>query len=314
MWKAYKYETIGRNHALEGIPCQDKTAMLVDKDGSIAISLADGAGSARLSHIGATYVTKWTVKYLLEHFNDLYSGIKNNEKEMFLEKINIELSHLAEDNKCSKNDFASTLLFCAIKDEKFIAGHIGDGVIGIHGSSGAELFSAPLNGTYINETVFVNDATIDEFRIYNGEIGEIDGFMLLSDGSANSLFEYKSNSFSIAAEQIFTYSRIIREDIFNQLLSESFDDTVRKRTGDDCSIALLSSEIKDMNNVNPEMLKAIFDIDRNDKVSIKRLKKYICIVNMIHRGFSIVEISRALHIKEKYMKKYIRRFSTQGII
>ena len=57
MWNSVECAVQGRGHIKSDIPCQDKT-FHVHENGVDVIALADGAGSARLSHYGAEFVTK----------------------------------------------------------------------------------------------------------------------------------------------------------------------------------------------------------------------------------------------------------------
>ena len=52
MWKVVQCAVQGRGHIKGNIPCQDKIHYYTDENTTIT-ALADGAGSAKLSHIGA---------------------------------------------------------------------------------------------------------------------------------------------------------------------------------------------------------------------------------------------------------------------
>ena len=58
MWNVIQCAAQGRSHIKSDIPCQDKTYSAFDNDTQV-IALADGAGSAKLSHYGAETVTKF---------------------------------------------------------------------------------------------------------------------------------------------------------------------------------------------------------------------------------------------------------------
>ena len=196
-----------------------------------------------------------------------------------------------------------------------MAGHIGDGIIGVHRSNCTALFSAPANGEFANETVFVSDDNAPlNLRIYGGEIGDIDGFILLSDGSANSLYEYKRARFSDAVENIFVMSGIMSSECFAGLLVEAFDDIVRKKTTDDCSIALLTLPISDLSKLSWETQLEVFGVTGNKRVARKRIKKYIQVVNLARNGICYSQIGRKMHIKKKYVRKYIYYFKENGFI
>ena len=317
MWKVYSYEVKGRKHELMDIPCQDKTAVLMDEDNMVnAVALADGAGSSRLSEKGAECVVAHVLPYVNMNFDKFYENLKKQSiKDELVTHLQDELKRIARENDCHIKDMASTLLFCVIKGSRFLAGHIGDGVIGLHRISGATILSVPANGEFANETVFVSDLDAKlHLRFYGGEIEDIDGFVLMSDGSANSLYEYRSARFSDAIENIFVMAGIMQSERFNELLVEAFDNMVRRRTTDDCSIALIASQIDDLSKLPLKKQLEIFDVTENDRAVKKRLKKYVQVINMAREGISYTQIGRALHIKKKYVRKYINYFSELGLI
>ena len=52
---------------------------------------------------------------------------------------------MSDELNASLKDLSSTLLFVAVKGNKFLAGHIGDGLIGSFDESGSQVFSPPEN-------------------------------------------------------------------------------------------------------------------------------------------------------------------------
>ena len=57
MWKYVSCEVQGRGHIKSNTPCQDKV-LSFSRNGVVLILLADGAGSARLSHFGAECIVQ----------------------------------------------------------------------------------------------------------------------------------------------------------------------------------------------------------------------------------------------------------------
>ena len=74
----------GRAHIKNDVPCQDKTYTLTDPSGA-SIALADGAGSAGMSHFGAEPVTKCITEYLTEHFEEFCSLAVMVDEEKIIE-------------------------------------------------------------------------------------------------------------------------------------------------------------------------------------------------------------------------------------
>lgn len=318
MWHTCSYEVRGRKHELTNLPCQDKTAVFNDKANSVtAIALADGAGSARLSEKGAECIINHVLPYVSENFDKLYENRhKQFIKDELLNYLQEKLMCIAHEYNCSMENLATTMLFCVIKDSRFLAGHIGDGVIGLlRRSNDVAVLSTPENGYFANETVFVSNADAAfHLRIYGGDIGNINGVILMSDGSANSLYEYRRARFSKAVENIFTMARIMPSESFAELLAETFYEVVRKRTSDDCSVALLTLPISDLSELSLERQQEIFGVTGNDRTAKKRIKKYIQVANMAREEKSYAHISRMLHIKMKFIRKYVHHFKESGLI
>ena len=67
-----------------------------------------------------------------------------------IEVIEKRLEQTAKQQECDMIDLASTLLFVAIKDNKFIMAHIGDGIIGYLKQDELKIATHPMNGEFIN--------------------------------------------------------------------------------------------------------------------------------------------------------------------
>ena len=89
------------------------------------------------------------------------------------------LTLLANNLKCGIKDLASTLLFVAIKENQFILGHVGDGIIGYLKHGQLKIASFPTNGEFPNETLFATSPNADsQMNIVKGELNAISGFVL----------------------------------------------------------------------------------------------------------------------------------------
>ena len=71
MWSSVQCAVQGRSHVISNTPCQDKTFHMSEDDTEV-IALADGAGSAKLSHFGAELVTKRICELLVKQFRIYY--------------------------------------------------------------------------------------------------------------------------------------------------------------------------------------------------------------------------------------------------
>ncbi|ONI39405.1 hypothetical protein AN639_05455 [Candidatus Epulonipiscium fishelsonii] len=248
MWKTAKCEVQGRGHEKQDIPCQDKTFYIQEGDTTV-IALADGAGSARLSEHGADRVTRFIGEEFIENFN-LYFEQSDGAivKQDLRNKIVGTLEQLREqlilEVDCKIEDLASTLLFVAVKDNNFIIGHIGDGVIGYLKNDDMKIASEPQNGEFVNSTIFTTSPDfINNFNLIKGEVGEIQGFVLMSDGSETSLYNKKEKQLSPMVNKIMNLAIENSQDKLEKLLDDTFQSMIKPRTLDDCSIVFMTKNI-----------------------------------------------------------------------
>lgn len=310
MWNIVQCAVQGRGHIKEQMPCQDKTFSLFKK-GVNVVALADGAGSAKMSHFGAAHITEFICYDFCDNF-DVY--FNENEgvlvKKELISKILIQLSELSKDLNCEINDLASTLLFVAIKDSKFIIAHIGDGVVGYLKNDQLKIASQPENGEFTNTTVFTTSKdALMTMKIMKGYIGGIDGFILMSDGTEASLYNKKEKKLASVLKKIMNLCVTVSTEKIEEQLKESFKTTISMATMDDCSIALV---VKDSNNFkgynrlsNKEKMK-ILEINSLSTTK-KKLNRYNQILNELKNEKKIEEISKIIHLKPKYTKKYLKK-------
>ena len=230
----------GRGHVKNGTPCQDKTFSL-SCNGVDVIALADGAGSASLSHLGAEFTVHYICQRLTEHF-DSYMAAENPQpiKSDLMDGLLSGLSDLAKEYNCLLNSLASTLLFAAVKDGYYLVGHLGDGVIGYTKQGKIHVASAPTNGEFANITLFTTSShALSSLKLIRGNMQNIDGFVLFSDGSEASLYNKREHCISKAVENTMELTRHWQGEYVSEVLQEGFEKSIRSYTFDDCSIAVM---------------------------------------------------------------------------
>lgn len=244
-WKAASGYIQGLGHAEMNEPCQDRASGIHDGE-MHAIVLADGAGSCRYSEKGAELVVQTLTEQSKSHFEEWYSA-ENSAlliEEFLIKRIDEEV---AKYDQAERMDFSCTLLFVLVKDGRYLAGHIGDGVIFQRINNELSVLSHPENGRYINETYFITMSPLNEhFRTYKGEIEGYMDFMLMSDGAASSFYIQTDREIETSNTTV----------IFNHLVENDEQDVnselagllemIRENTSDDCSLAVLTSHTIDM--------------------------------------------------------------------
>lgn len=234
-WFISSYTSQGNFHVQTNTPCQDKAHFLTSQD-FFCLSLADGAGTSKFSEEGAFIATKNICSLMQRKINVYLEKNPNDLKEYIIERsIRSSIAKIAKKKQASLSDFSSTLLFLAANKEKFMFGHIGDGVIiGLKGDA-FKVLSHSQNGEYMNSTVFTTSKKYkSNFLLGRGSIRDYKGFILLTDG-ISPLFYQKRGGVSPALHKLIA---IIKETNFS---SSAFSDILRKiiddkRPFDDCGI------------------------------------------------------------------------------
>lgn len=224
----------GRAHEWKGLPCQDSC------DGSRAktkawLALADGAGSCSHAHVGAKACVT-AMRPLLWRFRGGWRGVS---PEALLASLRKALAAEARKRACTIEDLSSTLLAVQTFNGRYIALHIGDGALGVFHADGAlSVLSAPENGAFANQTYFVpSPDAAQHLRLYEGELKDIQGFVAMSDGAADSLYAPREQTFAPLVRVLFERLRCFGADDTAAWFTPVFRDYVRAGTSDDVSLA-----------------------------------------------------------------------------
>jgi serine/threonine protein phosphatase PrpC len=238
------------------------------------IALADGAGSARFSHFGADLVVRQASKLVAREFDRLIAPemdsariakwlIKNLQHSLLLlsnhgvmadtsDRSRLNLPCKAEQSRvsCDLCDLASTLLIVATKGDKYIAMHLGDGVIGMEillrgNKKKLRVLSIPDNGEFVNETRFVTSGNAsDNLKVYRGGLvtlsRTVTGFILMSDGPESVLYHKPTKTLAPACDKLFQACRDISQDDLQKQLTATLRKVIASKTHDDCSIVLMA--------------------------------------------------------------------------
>lgn len=258
-----------------GVPCQDQVLCLRFPNGTETGALADGAGSVRLSHYGAAVVVEAASQLIAHEFDRIFKAT-NNLGTIRVEMVGQLQSALSEaattgldltdsDRKrlgfppretnprvaCEVRDLASTLLLVAVKDDRFVALHLGDGVLGAEvilpsGRKVARPLGRPDNGEFANETTFITSrSAAGALRIYRGRLETktrtISGFILMSDGPEMVLYKKRTRTLAPACSKLLEACRSLPSEVMHEQLEVTLRDVIVPRTHDDCSLVLLAA-------------------------------------------------------------------------
>lgn len=249
MFKEFHYQVRGRGHENDGVRGQDRTAYL-SRRGVQALCLADGAGSADRSEIGAQAVVKEGCAILVERFAQLIaSDDAEQSRDDIRSRLIKRLDEVASRLDCELSDLASTFLAVAVSGDRFIAVHIGDGVIGYSKDGELRVISAPDNSDFANQTTFVTSpGAAGAMRLFRGQLRDVGGFILMSDGTSASLYDFRNKTLAPACTKLIKAvgdapTRQVRNPLHKRRLRRLVDTRVRQATKDDCSIGILARRL-----------------------------------------------------------------------
>ncbi|POE19107.1 hypothetical protein BV923_20400 [Pectobacterium odoriferum] len=250
----YHYNTAsgritGRSHLQSSTPCQDYVS-IINRKNIACIALADGAGSRSKSNFGAETAVKATIRFISKNFDELWLRSQSSPKEtsdLLLNYCLASLKRKAKRLNCEIEDLASTLLFVAHSEGRYLAGHLGDGYIAKSvADSKVVSLSHPDNGEFANTTVFITDKNADvRIRLFSGEDNRPMNFAIMSDGTAESLYLRSQKAPAAAIGKLFEWNSKLSSMKMRYVLKRNLEQSFSKKSSDDCSIALLNIQLLD---------------------------------------------------------------------
>lgn len=197
-WNLISASVAGSSHSRDGTPCQDAYQCTLTENGWLLIAVADGAGSAKHSQLGAVRAVQAVITWLEEA---LQATVPQDEAgwegllfEAFERARAAVLALAAQDDRPARL-FASTLTVVIASDDWLVTGQVGDGVVVAQTASG-ELLTVlpPQRGEYANETYFlIADDALDSFtgRIYrqNENLEPLSALAVMTDGLLRLAFD-----------------------------------------------------------------------------------------------------------------------------
>ena len=246
MFNEFHHQVRGRGHERDGTRGQDRTAYL-SRHGVQVLCLADGAGSAEYSEFGAQAVVEEGCALLAERFPDLIASADAEEaRQLILERLLSRLTGVADKQGCAVPELASTFLAVAVSGESFIAVHVGDGVIGYVKQDRLQVISTPDNEEFANQTTFVTSPSARvSIRLYRGDLKGVAGFITMSDGTSESLYDFRSKTLAPASAKLIEAVGKPRRaqsknSRYKKRLRKFVNTRLRSATKDDCSLGILA--------------------------------------------------------------------------
>ena len=238
-WMFSTASVVGRSHERMAVACQD--VVVGRRDGGVAaVVLADGAGSASHSERGAQLAVSATIELLTSSFDALYQDVQTQVQERIIKSALSRIAEAADAAGLPIAEFASTLIFVAVKNDRFVAGHVGDGVIGRERDGHREVLSHPQRGEHVNETVFVTSrSATSNLAVERGDTTGVTAFAVMSDGAAESLYLRAERTLAPALTSMWGWLDAHAPEVVDAALGRNIRDQLRVSTGDDCSLGVL---------------------------------------------------------------------------
>ena len=243
MWKAVGTSVAGTSHVELNVPCQDYSAyerVMIGSVPAFIIAIADGAGSARLSHVGA----QEAVGHLLRIIPLGLRSVVDVNEYVAREWLNDTRAHLQEVSSresCELRELGSTILVSILTDLASFFIQIGDGAWIIERNGEYDVATWPSDGEYVNETTFLTSANWADSIKYEVVAGALSAVAGLTDGLQRLALQFDSRSVHTPFfDPLFQVLRAADDEssLISPLKEFLSSDRVAERTDDDKTLVL----------------------------------------------------------------------------
>ncbi|MGL5035739.1 MAG: PP2C family serine/threonine-protein phosphatase [Microcystaceae cyanobacterium] len=260
VWKAIARSAIGVAHQAQSLPCQDYSEYRYLSPGVIIGAVADGAGSASLSHIGSELAVKTSLNYLAKWhkflqkqpdyprpLTDLSTDLARHFFGKLVQQVQKKLNEQARQLDCAVNQLATTLLVFIAHPQGAIAMQIGDGFLLIRSpKKDYQLLFQPDKGEFINETAFVTSkSALQDLKV--GVFDEVIAFICAAtDGVEKVAIRYQDWSpFPPFFEPLEAFLQTTQNPEAEAEYLEQFlqSERLNQRTQDDKTLLLCSRNV-----------------------------------------------------------------------
>jgi len=161
-WRVVAASVQGTSHQKTGQPCQDAHHSAVSPHGVLIAAVADGAGSASMSEVGAAIASKVAAESIYTaHLASAGQDAPDDEawKQRLLDALQAARAAVeaeADQRAVAARELATTLILVMATPQLVAAAQVGDGAAVINDSEGnITALTIPQSGEFINETTFI---------------------------------------------------------------------------------------------------------------------------------------------------------------
>jgi hypothetical protein len=243
MWKVTGAHVTGTSHVGSNIPCQDYCGYeraFIGASPVVIIAIADGAGSAGLSHVGAHA----TVDYLLRAIPKAMATICESNLMFAQDVFGAARQHLetvAVDHDSQPSDLACTTLFAILGEFSAFFAQIGDGAWVLEKDGKYLVPIWPEGGEYVNETTFLTSPNwLNAVRTHLA-VGGITAVAGFTDGLQRIALHINAKSaFAPFFDPLFYVLRQTDDEtsLISPLIGFLGSERIAERTDDDKTLVL----------------------------------------------------------------------------
>lgn len=249
-----KYVAQGKSHKKNNMPCQDYCDYYIDNENEFSIiALSDGAGSCKYSHYGSELLVKKIILFFQNNYKILFEKEIEDIKEKLIEYLSKSFEEKAKEKSIEEKELSATLLFVGCYKDKFIYGHIGDGIICCDIDGNLRVVSGGTGGEFKNETVFFRK-NIDKkyFNLSIKPLKNILSFYCFSDGLEPVLISNKGDKLASILQTFSLWVYKYEYNFVNKNLSHNINDIAENNPNihDDLSLIIMN-----INNSNTEKIR-----------------------------------------------------------
>ena len=181
MWRVVPASVLGTSHERAGIPCQDACDFLRLNTGDeelLLVAVADGAGSAILSHVGSGEAVRQLL-VVVRHAQLDFRKITQEQVRGWMQEVLNHLAVVAERESAPVSQLACTLLLGIVARDGAVFAQIGDGGWVVEKDGDLTPGTWPQNGEFANTTTFITTVSaLDsmQFVRVEGKISAVAGF------------------------------------------------------------------------------------------------------------------------------------------
>ena len=184
MWRCVPASVIGSSHERIGTPCQDACESLRLNTGDeelMLVAIADGAGSATLSHVGSAEATRHLLS-VVRQAQPKRKELTQAQAREWMQEVLTHLASVAERENTHISQLACTLLLGIVAKDGAVFVQIGDGGWVVQMEDAILLGTWPQNGEFANVTTFITtEAALDTLQFVRLD-GKVSGFAGFTDG------------------------------------------------------------------------------------------------------------------------------------